>query len=335
MLRTEPKPTERAGAPAAARRLGRRLGLALTLAALVALALVPATGNDYWMRTLTFIFMFAIMAEGWNIIGGFTGYAAFGQVAWFGMGAYAVAVAMTKWDWPFGLALLLAAVLPAVVAGVIGVAVLRLRGHYFAIATLALGIAVGQLANNIGYVGASSGMSLPIGPSFTFFYYAMLAALVAAVLVVWAISRSRFGYALLAIRENEQAALTLGVNAAYYKTAAFAVSALLTGIAGGIYAYWTSFIDAPTVFNITFNVDMIVMAILGGAATVVWPVVGAFILEGLNETLSSSFLHWHAVIFGALVVLIVLFLPGGIAGLVGRQRFDLRSFVRELRAYRV
>jgi branched-chain amino acid transport system permease protein len=242
---------------------------------------------------------------------------------------------MTKFGWPFWPTLALACAVPAVAAIVIGIPVLRLRGHYFAIATLALGVAMGEIANNLPYLGAASGISLPIGPSFGYFYYLMLAALVLSVVVMWVISRSRFGYALFAIRENEQAASTLGINTAYYKTAAFAVSAILTGLAGGIYAYWTSFIDPPTVFNIVFNVDIIVMTLLGGVGTIFGPIVGAFILEGLNEVLGGTFLELHAVIFGALIVLIVLFLPGGLSSLFAGGRLNIRTFLRNFKSYKV
>ncbi|HUZ00713.1 MAG TPA: branched-chain amino acid ABC transporter permease [Thermomicrobiaceae bacterium] len=313
----------------------RSLGWVLSVLVLILLVAVPLNGDDYWVRVLTGIFAVAVMAEGWNIIGGFTGYAAFGQVGWFGLGAYTVGVAMSRWGWPFWPSLIAAGLLPAVVAALIGVPILRLRGHYFAIATLAFGIALGELANNLRYVGASSGISLPIGPPFAFFYYVMLAVLVLAVVATWLIARSRLGYALVAIRENEQAAAVLGVNTALYKTAAFAISALLTGLAGGVQAYWSTSIYAPTVFDITRNVDLIVMALLGGAGTVLGPVVGAFLLDGLNEQLTGAFLQWHAVIFGAVVLLIVLFLPGGLGGLVAQGRTGVRNFLRDLKAFRV
>lgn len=319
-------------------RSSGKLGIArivLVSVALVSLLLVPLSGNDYWLRILTFIFMFAIMAEGWNVIGGLTGYTAFGQVAWFGMGAYSVAIGMTKWKLSFWPSLGLACLVPTVAAAIIGLGILRLRGHYFAISTLALGIAMGELIKNLDYFGGASGLSLPIGPSFTYFYYLMLAGMILSVLAVWAISRSRFGYALYAIRENETAASTLGINTTYYKTTAYAISALLTGLAGGIYAYWTSFIDAPTVFSIVFNVDMVVMVVLGGAGTIFGPVIGAFILEGLNEVLGSTFLELHAIIFGAVIVLIVLFMPEGLSGLVSQGRFSVRKFVSNLKTYKV
>ena len=307
----------------------------LVVVAFVLLMLVPLAGNPYWLRVLTFIFMFGIMAEGWNLIGGFAGYTAFGQVAWFGLGSYSVAMGMTKYGWSFWPSLAIACLIPTVVAIVVGIPVLRLRGHYFAIATLALGIAVGALISNLSFVGAASGLSLPIGPSFTYFYYLMFGALVLSVLVMWGISRSRFGYALFAIREGEQAASALGINTTYYKTMAFASSAFITGLAGGIYAYWTSFIDPPTVFNLVFNVDMIVMTLLGGIGTILGPVVGAFLLEGLNEVLGGAFLQLHAIIFAGVIIALVLFLPGGLSSLTTRKKFDLRTFIRNLKAYRV
>ncbi len=322
--------------PAAVRRLVMPAWYGALVLACVYLALIPTIGTGYWVRTLTFIFMFAVLAAGWNLIGGFAGYAAFGQVGWFGMGAYSVAVAMSKWHWPFYPALALGTALPAAAALAVGLPVLRLRGHYFAIATLGIAITLRELVNNFDLTGAGSGLSTPLGPSFSYYYYLMFGAMLLAVAVTWMLRRSRLGYALLAIRENESAAATLGVNTTLAKAAAFAISAALAGLVGAIYAYWTAFIDPSTVFDLTFNVRMIVMVILGGTGTILGPVIGAFLLEGISQTLWSSFPAEHLIFFGIAVVLIVLFVPAGLSGLLLELRtLSPRLFVRNLLRYRV
>src|SRR5205807_6381071 len=165
---------------------------------------------------------------------------------------------------------------------------LRLRGHYFAVATLGVGVAVGEVVNNLGPLGASTGLFLRIVRSDLLFFYLMLAAAILAVVTTWVILRTRFGYGLLAIRENEEAAAVIGVNTTFYKVAAFCIAAALTGLAGGIFAQWNSFINQENVFAITSNVQMILMAVLGGAGTVLGPVAGAIVLELIIQTLAGG-----------------------------------------------
>src|SRR5256712_6382991 len=162
--------------------------------------------------------MFIVMATAWNIIGGITGYAAFGNVAFFGIGAYTTGMLIAKAKWPFLVALPLATVLAALFAALVGLPLLRLRGHYFAVASLGVGVAVGELVQNIDYngqpvFGGASGLFLPIyavGHRGLFFFYLMCGAAAIAIAVTWWVLRSRFGYGLIAIRENEEAAAGLG-----------------------------------------------------------------------------------------------------------------------------
>jgi branched-chain amino acid transport system permease protein len=336
-----PRPQEQdaPAGPSAKKRLttATRVDRALLIGALIALpvlALVPLHATGYWMNLLTELFIFSTLATAWNIIGGYTGYAAFGNVAFFGGGAYVTAELMTRSGWNFGPAMLAAGVAMLCYGALIGLPVLRLRGHYFAIATLGVAIATRELCNNLELFGASRPINLPLKNDPNLFYYAALGLLVLSVIITFLIARAKLGFGLVAIRENEDAALVMGINTTMYKVIAFALNASLTGLAGGLYAYWHSTIDPPTVFDLTTNVRLIIMAVLGGIGTPLGPVVGAFLLTFIQETLWKNFTNLHAVLFGAAIVVVVLLMPRGIVYLI-RQKFAWRIFVRNLRQYRV
>jgi branched-chain amino acid transport system permease protein len=219
-------------------------------------------------------------------------------------------------------------------AVILGIPILRLRGHYFGIATLGLALAVQELVANTDALGNGSGLTLPQAAWFTQYYYAMWFVCTASFAATWAIARSKFGYALVAIRENEDAAAVLGINATFYKIAAWAVCGMMTASAGAVFAFANGFIDPPTAFGVDDNVFPIVMAILGGVGTAAGPVVGAFILTAINETLWSHFPQVHTLFFGAVIVVVVLFLPRGLLYLAN-VRGGWRGFVQGLSTYRV
>jgi len=316
---------------------GRRLRRALLLAgglALVAVLVAPLTETDQadsmglpvlidksQLRILTTIAMFVVMAAAWNLVGGLTGYAAFGNVAFFGLGAYSLAVLVDphKGHLPFALALLICPLVPVLFAALIGLPLLRLRGHYFAIATLGTAVAVGELIKNIDWLGGATGLFPPIIRGDLIFFYLMVAAAALAVAVTWVVLRSRFGYGLIAIRENEDAAAVLGVNTTLYKVAAFALSAALTGLAGGIFAQWNSFINQENVFSLDFNIQIILMAVLGGAGTLFGPVVGAVVLELLIQSLAGqgAASTYAQIGLGILLGVTVIFVPRGVVDFFG------------------
>jgi branched-chain amino acid transport system permease protein len=312
---------------------------------------MPLLADRLWFRIATMIAMFAVMASAWNIIGGLTGYAAFGNVAFFGIGAYATGMLIAKAKWPFLLALPAAPLAAAAFATLIGVPLLRLRGHYFAVASLGVGVAVGEVIQNVDFrdkplFGGSTGLFLPIvGRDITYFYL-MVGAAVLTVAVTWWVLRSRFGYGLIAIRENEEAAAVMGVNTTAYKVAAFALAASLTGLAGGIFAQWNVFINQENVFPIEYNIQMILMALIGGAGTLFGPIIGAVFLQLLIQFLSGSlpisaeipFVPADArpviaqVILGLLLVVVVVFVPRGVIDFFGgRSRLSLAYLRRSLR----
>jgi len=315
---------------------------------------VPLLADKFWFRIATYMVMFIVMATAWNIIGGITGYAAFGNVAFFGIGAYTTGMLVAKAKWPFLVALPFAPVVAAVFAALVGLPLLRLRGHYFAVASLGVGVAVGELVQNIDYggqpvFGGASGLFLPIyavNNRGLFFFYLMAAAAAISIAVTWWVLRSRFGYGLIAIRENEEAAAVLGVNTTAYKVAAFALSAALTGLAGGIFSQWNVFINQENAFPIEYNVQMILMALLGGTGTVFGPAAGAVLLQLLIQFLGGSlpisidlpFVSTDAqpivaqVILGLLLVVVVIFMPRGVIDFFGgRTRLTLSYLRRSLR----
>ena len=315
---------------------------------------VPLLADRLWFRIATIIAMFVVMATAWNIIGGITGYAAFGNVAFFGIGAYTTGMLVAKAKWPFLVALPLAPLFAAAFAALVGLPLLRLRGHYFAVASLGVGVAVGELVQNIDYggqplFGGASGLFLPIysiDNRGLYFFYLMVAAAAISIAVTWWVLRSRFGYGLIAIRENEEAAAVLGVNTTAYKVAAFALAAALTGLAGGIFSQWNVFINQDNAFPIEYNVQMILMALLGGTGTVFGPAIGAVLLQLLIQFLGGSlpitfdipFVSEAArpivaqIILGLLLVGVVIFVPRGVVDFFGgRTRLSLSYLRRSLR----
>ena len=295
---------------------------------------LPLLTDKLWFRIATTVAMFVVMASAWNIIGGLTGYASFGNVAFFGLGAYTAGVVVTNLGLPFALALVLAPLVAAAFAVIVGIPLLRLRGHYFAVATLGVGVAVGEVVNNIEPLGAATGLFLPIVRSDLLFFYLMLGAALLAVLTTWVILRTRFGYGLLAIRENEEAAAVIGVNTTFYKVAAFCIAAALTGLAGGIFAQWYSYINQENVFAISDNVQMILMAVIGGTGTVLGPVAGAISLELIIQALAGggSGSVFSQIGLGVLLAICVIFIPRGVIDFFGgRSKLSLRYFRQTLR----
>jgi len=308
---------------------------ALGAAAVVILAVAPGIVSPFLVQFLINLFMLAILAESWNIIGGFTGYASFGNVAFFGIGAYTTGVLMTRVGIPFPLALPAAGIVALVFAALMGMPILRLKGHYFAIATLGVAETVREIVYNLEFTGKGTGLVLPILRSPLPFFYLMLGILVAVTLVNWWLSRSRFGYGLIAIREDEDAAAVMGINTPLYKTIAFALSGAFTGLAGGVYAYWITFIDPDGVFKVTTTVQLIIMAAFGGTGTVLGPLLGTVVLASISEWLSTHLVALAELAYGLVIILVVLFMPKGLSDLFRQRPFSLRYFVRNLREYRI
>ena len=309
-----------------------------TLGVLVGLGFVvlPLFIEGYWIRVLTSIFMYAIITAALNIIAGYAGYAAFGNIVFFGIGAYTTAMLMLRVGFYWWAGALIGGLLAAIYAILLGIPILRLRGHYFAIATLGINRATEQIALDWGsFTGGGKGITLPLPKMeiqnfYAMIYFIMLGLLLVTILVNYVISRSRLGYALRAIRDNEDAAEASGIFAPRCKIAAWAISAFITGVTGGVFAYWFSFIEPATVFDIMIAVKAFVMMMLGGAGTVLGPVIGAFLIEVISETVWGQFLTLHMLILGIIMVGVVILIPRGMLSLFGRK-FSLAALWRNIK----
>jgi branched-chain amino acid transport system permease protein len=321
------------------------LAAAAMAAGLVVLILAPTyLLLDSEQRTLGSVFMFVVLAQGWNLIGGFAGYPSFGNVVFFGLGGYTTAVLMAKAGAGFWITLPAAAAVGLGFAVLMGIPILRLKGHYFAIATL--GVAEGTreiVINTGGLTGGNQGITVPaVGseattsyPGNTGFYFYFLALALISIVVVWAVSKSRFGYALRAISQDEDAAAASGINTTRAKIAAFALSGVLTALAGAIFAFQQVTIYPDRLFSVDITVLMVVMAVLGGAGTVAGPVIGAVSLQYLSEWLRDHFPDYHTFVFGGIIVLAVLVVPMGIVNFTREawqhKRISLFEAVRQYR----
>jgi branched-chain amino acid transport system permease protein len=307
--------------------------LALCVALLAAL---PLIGDELVIQYGIDALLLATLAQSWNILGGFTGYPSFGNSSFYGLGTYGTAIAMAQFGLPFGVGLALGAGLAVACAVLLGVPILRLRGQYFAIATLGLAATLAALISNVDIAGRNIGLILPLTRNEVMFYEDALGLLVAATLTVAWISKSRFGMGLIAIREDEDAAQVMGVNTTFYKVVALVLSAFFTAIAGGIHAYWITFIDPASAFDPTLNVRMVIMAVFGGPGTVLGPVIGSFILTGVYQVLASSLSTAAALLFGLVIVLAVIFMPRGLWNLtVGIRRSGWRYLLQNIQMYRL
>jgi branched-chain amino acid transport system permease protein len=319
------------------RASGRR-GLIVVVAVIVvaALAALPGYGNSVLVQFGISVLLLATLAQGWNIIGGYTGYASFGNSVFYGLGAYGVAIAMVQFKLPFWVGMIAGLVLAVLFAAALGAAVLRLKGHYFAICTLALAFIMTAIVSNLEIAGSNIGLVLPLLKSDVLFYELALGLLVLATITVWWLANSRFGLALISIRENEEGAAVMGVNTTLYKILAFMLSAAFTGLAGGIYAYYITFIDPIGVFDVALNVKMIIMAVFGGPGTVLGPVVGALILSTISEILATKVTSVASMFFGIVIVIAVVFMPRGIADVIRHAgRSPLRYFIDNVRTHRL
>jgi branched-chain amino acid transport system permease protein len=314
----------------------KALQIPAVVIALIVLAAVPWFGSDVLVQFGINALLLAVLAQGWNIIGGYTGYASFGNSVFYGLGSYGVGIAMVQWELPFAVGLAFGVVLSVAFAILLGIPVLRLKGHYFAIATLALAQVMTAIVSNVKLAGQNIGLVLPPLNNDLLFYELALGLLVVATLTIYWLSRSRFGFGLIAIRENEEGAAVMGVNTTLYKVLAFALSGVFSALAGGIHAYWVTFIDPESAFDISLNVKMIIMAVFGGPGTVFGPIIGALSLSAVSEFLSSEITSIAGLFFGVVVVAAVVLMPRGLADMLRRFRTTgWRYFAENIKATRL
>ncbi|MCP9628320.1 branched-chain amino acid ABC transporter permease [Rhodopseudomonas palustris] len=284
-------------------------------------AALPLFGGAYALRLGTMACMYAVLALSWNIVGGFAGYPSFATAAFFGFGAYCTGVLMGK-GVPMSLALIASGVLALLAAGLLGAILLRLRGHYFAIASLSLAEVLRELVNNAtDLTGGGMGLNIPlvsgagVMAEATYYFYTMWGVMLLTALMVIAVANSKLGFALNCIRQNETASSMVGLNTTLAKAAAFGLSACFVAVAGGIYAAWVHYIDPSDVFDILYSVKPIVMALMGGLGSPLGVACGAFLYLGLEEVVWRNYTHIHTGVLGVLIVLLLLFLPHGLTSL--------------------
>ncbi|PYX81889.1 MAG: hypothetical protein DMG70_17325 [Acidobacteria bacterium] len=289
----------------------------LLLAALAALPLLSPSPNFVRLLFTTFLWVTTSMA--WNLVGGFAGQVSFGFAVFYGMGAYTTALLMNTGVDPVP-AFAASALSAALVSLVVGVPAFRLRGPYFAIATIGISEAVRVVMTNLSFTGGASGYRIVEHRPFhqlEHYYSALLLAALAFVISAL-IAHAKFGLGLQAIRQDEDAAADLGVNPYPYKLAVHALAAALTGVAGGVFARYAAFIHPAGVFGFHTSVHILLMPVIGGIGTVWGPVLGGFVFGIVEEEIVASFPQIHLLIYGSLLILIILFEPGGILGGLGK-----------------
>jgi len=312
----------------------RRYLLPATFGTLALVYPLLTAGSAVYQRLGALVLLAAIGASAWNLVGGYAGQVSVGHTVFFGAGAYAAIAGYTHFGLPPIAGAPIGALVAVLIAALIGVPTLRLSGHYFSMATIAVAELIRVLVTNWEWVGGAQGISGPAVPrtfldlSFTSalpYYYLFLAVLGVILFLTWRIEESRMGFYLRAIKDSERAARSLGVAAGRYKLYAYMLSAGLTAVAGSLYAIMFGFIDPESGFGILISVKMLIMAALGGAGLLFGPLVGALILVPLEE-ISNSLLGGRGagltfVVYGAIIVVIARFLPSGLLALFpGRTR---------------
>jgi len=305
--------------------------LALPGVLLVGAVVFPfAVRAPFYIHMAILIFMFAGLGQAWNVLGGYTGQVSLGHAVFFGIGAYTSTMlfelyALTPWAGMF-----VGGAFAALASVVIGLPCFRLSGHYFAIATLAIGEIVLTLFKLWGFVGKASGIYMTITSeswlNFQFhttkvpYYFISLGLFLLAMAVTYLLSGSKFGYYFKAIRDDQDAARSLGINPALYKMLAMGVSAFLSGMLGTFYAQYLLFIDPPSVFALMFSIQICLIAIMGGVGTLWGPLIGALVMIPISEYSRAYFGGTgHGVdlaVYGGLIVIIAAFRPSGLIGLL-------------------
>jgi branched-chain amino acid transport system permease protein len=300
----------------------RSLFAPVALALLLALfpAVFPGELNYIGLGFLSFIFI--TLAISWNMVGGYAGQVSFGYAAFFGTAAYTTAILWSRYQWQPVFTLPVAGLAAVVVALLVGLPCFRLLGPYFSIATIGVGEAFRVLALNLDQLtGGASGLNLPLSvPSKSWFYWSGLAlALIAVSVSAW-MRASRFGLGLFALRMDQDAAESLGLNSTLYKNVAHCLSAFFVGVAAGLYVVYFSYVHPNQVFGFDLSIGMVLMGVIGGVGTLWGPVLGAAIYYPIRQLIlsQSNLVAFNLLAYGGLLIAIILFEPGGLLGLVRR-----------------
>lgn len=300
--------------------------LILLAGALIVAAVLPNFLPPFYIRVIQLFFFTSALALAWNIMGGFAGYWSFGHTVFVGMGAFAAAhfvslLGLSSGPLQMAIGIIFGALFCGLFAAIIAYPILRLRGIYFAIAMLGISEVVAELANNVSWVQGDVGLfietRLPDGMApERFYYYVFGVLLLITVATSFLVLRSRFGYGLLAIREDEDTAKMLGVPTEQLKALGFVVSASLVGMLGATYAYSLGYFTTGSVFRIDFSLNMIIYCLIGGIGTIAGPIVGAALMLFLTQVVLGQMLDFHLLVTGLVIIVIVLSMPDGIMGLL-------------------
>ena len=313
----------------------RRRELIIAACCAVAAALVPLFVRDVYVQNIMVLtLMYAALSQSWNILSGYCGQISLGHALYFGLGAYTTAILFTKFGVLPWFGMIAGGAISAVIAMALGYPCFRLRGHYFVIATIVIAEIALLLFQNWNWAGAALGIDIPVhGDSWLlfqfrrsklpYFYFALVLACVAW-LVTWWLENSKWGFWWRAVKDNPDAAESLGVVVFDSKMGAAAVSAFLTAVGGSFYAMFVSYIDPESVMGFQFSLLMALPAVVGGIGTLWGPLLGAIILIPLTE-LTRSFIGGSGrgidlIVYGTLIVLISLARPAGLIGLFARRR---------------
>jgi branched-chain amino acid transport system permease protein len=289
--------------------------------------------DNYYLQVGTTLAMLCVLCWAWNLVGGYMGYPALCMISFFGVGAYADGIAQVQ-GFSIYIAWGAAFVVGALVALLLGLPLLRLKGHYFAVGTIASVEVFREIANNWdALTGGAVGLNIPIEPGHPdavgrFFFLAMLGLALAAFLITVVVDRTRFGFGLRCIRQNEQAASMVGINVFKYKVGAFVLCGAIGATAGGIYASMVAFIEPKDAFNLLMTIEIPVMVMLGGMGTIFGPLIGGVFYVVLKEFVWAYFINWHSGILGFIVVAVIYFLPGGVFGLSWKAIFKRPNLSR-------
>ncbi len=289
-------------------------GFLVTVAILVVFGL---TADNYLLQAGTSLAMYMALAYAWNIIGGYMGYPSFGTAAFFGLGAYIGGIAQNHGA-PLWLAWLAAGFGGAIFSAFLGSILLGLRGHYFAIGTIAVLEVMREVSNNWEQItGGAIGLNLPIMAGSPrevglFFFIVMWIAAGLTLLLTSVVAKSKFGFGLRCIKQNEQAARMVGIDVFYYKVAAFVLSSAAMSAIGAIYASMVAFITPDDVFNILMSISVPVIVTLGGAGLVLGPLVGAVLYMIIDNLVWLNFINYHAAVLGMIIIAAIYFVPHGL-----------------------
>jgi len=291
--------------------------IALIVLAVVMIFFYPRVMDSYFLHLTIAIFLAMILASSWDILAR-TGQVSVGQAGLFGIGAYASALLYQWIHLPPVLGILAGGILAVILAVGIGYLTLRLRGIYFSITTIAFAEALAVVWLMIPDItGGAMGVSTPplFGGNRVLAYYLILAILALVLLAVWLIEKSRLNFAFTAIRQNEDVANVMGINPTRYKVLAFMISAFFTGLAGGFYSHYNTYIIPYEVFGLNVSIACLVMPIFGGLYTILGPVIGTILVKVIEEFLRVTVPYGHQIAYGLILVVVVLFMPDGLIGL--------------------